>query len=219
MNNKYKNNRVQRKLKANKNTNFTRNKTNNSNRYRPIRIEPNVTRSKPELKFIDLQINPTINSTGVVAPFPMPNQGLTSNDRIADRCFLSHLDLRLSVTLTNGSADILRMIVIQSSGLIPVLTPPAVADILQYSNVNSPYTYNIGPLFHILCDRTFTMSDQGDTQIKHIVDTCTNQYKLMRFVPTSVNVYSGQTWYLLIGTNVTGQPSFLSSRQWFTDSE
>ncbi len=183
-----------------------------------IRQEPRVQIHPEELKYSDGQTSPTFASAGAVAAINMPSQGVTSSTRVADRLRCAELDFKLSVKLTSGTVDVIRFIVFQSTGLFPVVSPPSVSDVLQYSNVNSPYSYNVNQLFRIICDRTLTMSDNGDSQIQFLSDKCQLAIKQMLFVPGTTNVYSGQLWYLTIGTDATGQSSLLSWRFWFSDS-
>ncbi len=205
--NQNKNSRVRR---------FTKTAKSNQNNYH----EPIPRRVPVELKCRDTTYQYTTNNTGTVGYYFLPSQGLSYNQRVADRIQFNRIDIRLRANLNGGSEDVLRLLIFQTVGLYPVASPPSITDILQFASPQSPYNYNAGKLFHILCDHTFTLSDSGDSKIRALESNCGMSIKQVHFLSGTTEVYSGQLWYLTISNDtVNNIPISFIARVWYSDTD
>lgn len=199
-----------------------KNKYKNGNKQRVHRLkflEPSLRVLRNEWKYKDTTFTPVADDIGFVGFFSTPAQGLGSNQRVADRIVIGDLDWMINYNLVNGATDLFRIIIFQSVGLEAQATPPAVVDILETPSPISPYKYNSNKQFHILCDVQRTLSKNGDSSIILIKERCKPVQSQLNFITASLNVYSGQLWYLIIGTQPLGNVVNLHARCWFSDTD
>lgn len=185
------------------------------------KVEPRGLFTSFENKFIDTTFNQTVTNGGTVGYINMPPQGNSSSSRVADRCRLLSLDLRSFITLsTSATEDNFRFVIFQSVGLLPISTPPALTDVLEYTLPNSPIKYNATKLFHILYDSQHSLSIQGDSAAIVLHKEVNLSIKAINFVAGSIVAYSGQLYYLMIGTQATNFTTTSSTaRLWFADTD
>ncbi len=187
-------------------------------RRKPKRVmlkshEPNIPRWSSELKAVDTNITSNFSASGVWTKITYPNQGLTYQDRIADRCRI--VGLEFIGQMNTSVLDVARIIVIQVKGL--QTSPPATSDLLVSSYPTVPYVYNCNELFEILYDHTHSMTPNGDSNIVALHTMIKPKIPELRFISGSSNVYSGQMYILVLGIGNTIARNF-TFRLWFEDS-
>lgn len=176
------------------------------------RIQPLSVRS------VDTNYGFVVNTTGELGYLPMPTQGLAVNERLADSIHLEDVFFNYTIVLGTALTDMVRVIVFQTEGLQPTGLPPAITDLLEFSSVNSPYQTNSVMSFKILYDRSHTMAANANTAIVAEKLVVRPAIRRIDFVPGTVQAYSGQVWYLVIGTNpaLTNNFAFISRQNFFS---
>jgi len=161
---------------------------------------------------------PPITNVGDIGFFLYPTQGLGVNERLADSIHLVDLMFNYFILLGTALQDQVRVIVFQTTGLQPTGVPPAVSDILEFTNPNSVFQTNSVQSFKILYDRTHTMCMNSPTALIAEKMVITPAIKRIDFVAGTVQAYSGQIWYLVIGLNpaLTNTMSFVSRLNYFS---
>lgn len=172
-----------------------------------------------EWKYRDTNTGCNFDTTGLVGAIGFPSQGLTATTRVADRMVLGNLDLNLYCPIVNGNTDYIRLIIFQTIGYDPLAAPPTVAAVLESANVLSAYKYNSDKQFHIICDFKKLMTNVGNNRAIKLSKRCEPVIKSCNFLTGVADVYSGQLWYLAIGTQALGNNSSLYMRVWFTDTD
>jgi hypothetical protein len=170
------------------------------------------------IRSTDTNYSILITSAGDIGYLPMPTQGLAVNERLADSIHMDDIMFNYNIILGTALTDSCRVIVFQTEGLQPTGLPPAVTDVLEFPSNNSPFQTNSVMSFKILYDRTHTMAVNSPTAIIAEKLVIRPAIKRIDFVPGTVQAYSGQVWYLLIGTNpaLTNTFSFVSRLNFFS---
>ncbi len=183
----------------------------------PFQIFTEPMKTGIETKYKDTSITyGSIPNTGLVTAFSNPQQGNSSVQRIADRCFVQDLEISATWQLsTVGLPDVVRWIVFQEVGAS--VAPPAITDILQTASPIAPFLYNVRELYHIIHDELIPMSPGSDT------GSVVRRFGLklrepdFRFVAGTTNLYSGQIFSIQITFNSGNIVGSQENRLWFCD--
>lgn len=160
-----------------------------------------------------------VNSTGLTTVIDMPAQGVSFQQRIADRCHLSRLDVMIDLhNNTSNVDDLCRLLVVQEIGQTNL--PPTGSSLLQYNDTNSPLLYNAGKLYHILHDSVYCLGTNSTYQVHAIRLHLNPVIKNIQFVAGSQTPYSGQCFVYMVSTKATNTCFFtMHTRLWFSDSD
>ncbi len=183
----------------------------------PFQIYTEPMKTGIETKYKDTVISfAAILNTGTVTAFSNPQQGSTSVQRIADRCYVQDLEISANWQVsTSGQPDVVRWIILQEIGAS--VSPPAVTDVLQSSSPISPYLYNVRDLYHILHDELIPVAPNAD------ISSVVRRFGLklrepdFRFVAGTSNLYSGQVYSIMICYNSGNVYCGQNNRFWFCD--
>lgn len=123
---------------------------------------------RPEKKFLDNVITPTVTSTGNVIPLNTIVQGIGSNQRIGAQCATSNVYynyvIRQGGTPTSTALRIILLWDREPNGVAPAIT-----DVLAVSSVTSPMNLLNRNRFVVLDDDRDTLSTNGE-QIEFVTD-------------------------------------------------
>jgi hypothetical protein len=160
-----------------------------------------------------------VDNLGEVGFIYFPAQGVTVNDRVGDAIQLKEIEFTYSINLTTPSSDLVRVIVFQTTGVTPTGLPPALTDVLEINSVLSPLIVEGQTWLKVIYDAMHTMDFQSSTQTVARKNRLTPAVSDIRFINGTIQAYSGQVWYLVLGLNA-GAPvnGFqLVSTLWYTD--
>jgi hypothetical protein len=148
-----------------------------------------------------------VNSSSLGVEFiGLPPQGLGSDRRTGDSISLESLDFNFYYNLNSNASDVVRVIVFETMGEQPTGVPPGVLDILVSTQPTSSYVTNMKPTFVVRYDQTFVASAVEPVFARKINIRPTN--KRVDFVYGTVQAYSGQLWYLVVGINANSVSAF-----------
>ncbi len=184
----------------------------------PYQIYNEPMRFGIETKYRDTLISATtsVSNAGTITTFSNPQQGNSSIQRVADRCYIQDIELTAQWSVPNtGQADLLRWIIVQEIGAS--VSPPTATDILQAASPISPYLYNVRDLYHVLHDELIPLGANSDIQSVYRRFGVKARIPDLKFVAGTSNLYSGQIFMLQITYNNTNVYTTHYHRIWFCD--
>lgn len=178
---------------------------------RVFNTRTNSVYPRPERKFLDNAITPTITSTGNVIPLNTIVQGIGSNQRIGAQTATSgvyyNYVLRQGATPTTTAVRILLFWDREPNGVAP-----AVTDVLAAATVTAPMNLLNRNRFVILDDDRDTLSTNGD-QIRFITDFRKID-QLSTFADATSTAQTGGLMLLYISDQAAGATAPTISGTW-----
>jgi hypothetical protein len=161
---------------------------------------------KDQNKLVTVNTSSAIPAGGSCVPILLPIQGIGSNDRIADAMWFKELEFNYFLQY-NGTVDIARIIVFQTTGLNPTGIPPAPADVLEQVNVTSTYMLGGQTSFKILHDKNYSINS-FDKEITSVKLKLKPAIADIRFIAGTIQTYNGQPWVLFLNASNSNSVTF-----------
>lgn len=179
--------------------------------------EPKEIVTRQLNKNVTLNYNLTVPTNGDVGFLIYPAQGVASNQRVGDSIRLKEVEFNCVWTLQPGTTnDVARLIVFQTVGNQPTGIPPATTDILTTPDVYSSYILGGQTQFLVLSDTVVALTTGGNNTVVVKRLKLKPAVSNIRFIGGTVQVYSGQVWYLVVTRTNTTVITFQSTL-WYTD--
>lgn len=173
----------------------------------------------PEYKHSDYAITQAVNNAGVVfSNINFIAQGDTDQTRDGNSIKVTSHFMRYTFTRnTSSTATYVRFIVftdVSSNAAVP-----AVVDVLDNSSALSPLNTLNGSRFHILMDRTYTLSADKPIVAGEYYKKMQHHIKFLDGSATNTNLGQGPIYLLAISNEITNTPTLsLQSRIRFLDN-
>lgn len=154
-------------------------------------------------------------------------RGVTATDRIGQEVVLRALRLRLTMTVGDNT-NFVRIIFFQWYQSTGIGLSPSVLDILEQTTITggpvpdymAPIQQTTRQVFHVLYDRVFTLSIEGDTAVRSLNFRIPLKYarKKINYDPESAVSGSNHIFYLIVSdSGAVTHPNYSMTTEMYYD--